>query len=87
MSSKRGLWRLTDARTDAKVVIAGHTYWRHRSTGLWWSKDSARHAGCAFKVYEIQSGKFVWIADANEYGDFIDSATKHKGPAGKFVVP
>lgn|SRR5487761_1537271 len=78
------LWQLTDAMTDRKIKLGGHTYWRHKTTRHWWTKDTARHANCAFKVYEMQGKKLVWIADANEYGDYIRK--KHKGPTGRIVT-
>lgn len=43
----------------------------------------AVHGGCAFKVYEMVGAKLIWIADADEYGDYIYN--KHKGPAGRIV--
>lgn len=86
MSSHRRPWQLTDAMSDQKRTIGGHTYWRHKSTGLWWSKDTAGHGGCVFKAYlEDRSGKLVWFRDADEYGDFISPQKKHKGPKGRTV--
>ncbi|MBN8627345.1 MAG: hypothetical protein J0M17_17850 [Planctomycetes bacterium] len=71
--------------SDKKVRIGGHSYWRHKTTGLWWSRDTARHGGSAFKVYvETASGRLDFYRDADEYGDFIFN--KHKGPIGKVVV-
>lgn len=73
--------------TDKKKTIGGHTYWRHKTTGLWWSKDTAQHGGTAFKVYrEDGSGSLVWISDADQYGDFISPLAKHKGPKGRTVT-
>lgn len=87
MSSPRGLWQLTHAMTDLKRLIGGHTYWRHRTTGFWWSRDTAGHGGCTFKVYiEDASGQLLWYRDADEFGDFISPQRKHKGPRGKQVT-
>lgn len=41
MAKQRRKWDLTDPMTDQKMTIGGHTYWRHKTTGLWWSKDTA----------------------------------------------
>lgn len=74
--------------SDKKVKRGGHTYWRHKTTGYWWSKDTAGHGESAFKVYkEDASGNLVWYRDADGYGDFIDPSAKHKGPAGKVIAP
>ena len=87
MSSARRTWQLTDAMTDRKRTVAGHTYWRHKSTGLWWSKDTAGHGGSAFKVYvEDAGGNLVWFRDADEFGDFISPQAEHKGPIGRSVT-
>jgi hypothetical protein len=87
MSSSRGLWQLTDAMTDKKRTVKGHTYWRHKTTGLWWSRDPAGHGGSAFKVYlEDANGNLVWFRDADQYGDFISPQAKHKGPKGRSVT-
>ena len=77
-------WQLTAPMTDAKVTKGKHTYWRHKTAGLWWSKDTAKHAKCAFKVYEMIGGKLKWIADADQSGDFIGK--KHKSNKGKTVT-
>ncbi len=73
-------WKLTDAMTDRKIKLPPHTYWRHTTTGLWWSSDTAKHAGCAFKVYKMVGRKLIWYKDADEYGDFIGK--KHKSAKG-----
>lgn len=71
--------------TDRQVTVGGHTYYRHRTTKLWWSPDTAGHGGCAFKVYKYRQGKLEWFRDADQYGDFISPQAKHKGPTGKTV--
>lgn len=82
-----GKWQLTHAMSDSTKLIGTRTYWRHKSTGLWWSKDTAGHGGCAFKVYtEDANGKLIHYRDADEFGDFISPAKKHKGPIGKQVT-
>jgi hypothetical protein len=77
-------WQLTAPMTDSKVTVNGHTYWRHKTTGHWWSNDTAKHAGCAFKVYEMIGGNLIWIADADTFGNYI--LKKHKSPKGKTVT-
>jgi hypothetical protein len=87
MASQRGLWQLTDAMSDKKVTRGGHTYYRHKTTGLWWSVDAAGHGGSAFKVFkEDANGTLVWYRDADQFGDFISPQAKHKGPTGKVIV-
>ena len=80
---ERKPWKLTPARSSATKIIGGRTYYRHDTTQLWWSRDTAGHAGSAFKVYEEHGDALVWIRDATIYGDFIDPEKKHKGPQGK----
>jgi RHS repeat-associated protein len=83
---QRGLWDLTREMSDAVRNIGGRMYYRHATTGLWWSRDTAGHGGSAFKVFtEGPGGKLNWFRDADEFGDFIDPAAKHKGPKGKTV--
>lgn len=36
-----------------------------------------------FKVYEQIGKQLVWIADADEFGDYIYN--KHKGPTGTVI--
>jgi len=73
--------------TDNKIVIGKRTYWRHKTTLLWWSVDTAGHGGTAFKVYkEDGSGNLVWFRDADQYGGFINPQVKHKGKKGKYIT-
>lgn len=81
----RALWQITPEGTSKTKVIGGRVYSQHKSTGLWWSKDTAGHGGSAFKVYKEKNGKLEWYRDADEYGDFISPQKKHKGPIGKTV--
>jgi RHS repeat-associated protein len=86
LTEERGLWDLTAEMTDLKRTLGSHTYWRHKTTGLWWSRDTAGHGGVAFKVMaEGAGGVLNWFRDADKYGDFIDPNKKHKGPVGKRV--
>jgi hypothetical protein len=73
--------------SDKKITRGNHTYYRHKTTGLWWSLDTAGHGGSAFKVFtEDANGNLVWYRDADQFGDFISPKTKHKGPVGKVIV-
>ena len=86
LTKERGLWLLTEALSNAKRTIQGNTYWRHISTGYWWSRDFAGHGGSAFKVFEEGAGgELQWYRDATKFGDFINPDKKHKGPTGKRV--
>ncbi len=84
-SWSRGLWDLTDQMSDRKRTIGGRTYYRHKTTKLWWSRDTAGHGGSAFKVFKESNGKLYWIRDADEYGDFISPQAKHKSPHGTVI--
>lgn len=79
--AERGFWEATAERTSAR---ANHkrfgTFFQHDSTGLWWSRDRAGHGGSVWKVFSEGPRGLNWIADADEFGDFI--VGKHKGPTG-----
>jgi RHS repeat-associated protein len=88
----RDFWVLTSEGTSKTKVIEGRTYSQHKSTGLWWSKDTAGHGisgdsgGSAFKIFkEGKGGNLEWYRDADKFGDFIDPNKKHKGPKGKKI--
>jgi hypothetical protein len=55
----------------------------HASTGLYWSKDAAGHGGSVWKVYREGSDGLHWVADADQYGDFI--VVKHKSDIGVLI--
>jgi hypothetical protein len=79
----RGLWQVTKEGTDKVVSWGSRKIYRHESTGLWWSKDTAGHGGSAWKVFREESGGLKWFKDADQFGDFITG--KHKGPVGEFI--
>ena len=80
----RGLWEITKAGTDKVLKHRSFgTFSRHKSTGLWWSKDRAGHGQSKWKVYRETSKGLEHVADADEYGDFI--LNKHKGSVGEFI--
>jgi len=79
----RGLWKITKEGTDRAVQWGSRTISRHESTGLWWSKDTARHGGSTWKVFKEERDGLRHFRDADEYGDFI--VGKHKGPVGEFI--
>lgn len=84
MAYSRGLWEITKQGTDRVGVHKRFgTFSRHKSTGLWWSKDQAGHGGSAWKVYDETPHGLKWKADADEFGDFI--VGKHKGPTGELI--
>jgi hypothetical protein len=49
-------------------------------TGLYWSRDTEGHGGSAYKVFEKRGNELRWVADADEYGNYIPN--KYKGPTG-----
>lgn len=80
----RGLWEGAGPGTGSSLRAGRFgTFSEHESTGLWWSRDNAGHGGSAWKVFEARSDGLHWIADADEFGDFIPG--KHKGPTGLFI--
>jgi hypothetical protein len=86
MSSQRNPWQLTHANSDLQINVGGRMYYRHKTTGLWWSRDTAGHGGSAFKVYrEDATGNLAWFRDADQYGDFISPLRKHKGSVGRVI--
>ena len=58
-------------------------FYKSKSDGLWWSRDQAGHGGSAWKVFQETGEGLSWIADADEYGDFI--VGKYKGETGTFI--
>jgi len=77
----RKKWNITPSE---KKTVGGRTYLKDGNTGYWWSRDTAGHGGSVWKVYEEGPGSsFRWIADADEYGDYI--VNKWKSPAGMTV--
>ena len=80
----RALWKVT--RENSSRVVQNDkfgSFYKSKSDGRWWVKDNAGHGGVVWKVYEETSKGLEWVADADEYGDFIDN--KHKGPIGDFI--
>lgn len=80
----RKLWAITEGGTDAAAFSERFgSFYRHESTGLWWSKDTAGHGESVWKVFKETKRGLEWMADANKYGDFI--VGKYKGPTGRFI--
>lgn len=79
-------WALTREGASAARRHDGFgTFYKSSSDGTWWVRDTAGHGGSAFKVYEETATGLRWRADADAFGDFIDSAAKHKGQTGRFI--
>ena len=80
----KGLWQITKEGTDK---LAQHGTFgkisRHKTTQQWWSRDTATHGGSVWKVFKETNKGLEWIADADQYGDFV--VGKHKGPSGVFI--
>ncbi|MEV5000148.1 Kelch repeat-containing protein [Nocardioides sp. LML1-1-1.1] len=79
----RRIWQITDARSLDTKVVGTHKYSK-QADGTWWSRDTAGHAS-AWKVYKEVPGGLEWYRDADQYGNYIDPALKHKSNAGKSV--
>ncbi|AIL66128.2 hypothetical protein NOVO_09070 [Rickettsiales bacterium Ac37b] len=50
---------------------------------IWWSKDTAKHGGSEWKVFESGRGGLKWYKDADKYGNYIEG--KHKSDTGFFI--
>jgi len=53
------------------------------SNGYWWAKDTTGHGGSAYKVFEKKGKELHWVADADEYGNWITD--KHKSQTGMVI--
>ncbi len=80
----RGLWRLTEQGASR---IVRHPkfgkFYKSISDGTWWVVDRAKHGGSAFKVFKEEGGRLKWIADADEFGNYIEN--KHKSAVGLII--
>ncbi|MEI2676041.1 MAG: RHS repeat-associated core domain-containing protein [Chitinophagaceae bacterium] len=82
--SGRGLWVLTkEGASSIKNHKTFGTFYKSSSDDLWWAVDNAGHGGSKFKVYKQTNKGLEWVADADEFGDFIPN--KHKGSTGTFI--
>lgn len=80
----RKLWTITPHGTKAALQTrSGRKYYQSKADDTWWSKDTAGHGGSAWKVFEQRSDGLHWMADADEYGNYI--VNKHKGDVGMFI--
>ena len=81
---ERKKWEITKEGTDeSRVSDRFGRFDKSKSDGRWWSRDQAGHGGSKWKVFKEESDGLHWIADADEFGDFIPA--KHKGPTGTFI--
>jgi hypothetical protein len=78
-------WRKWEIKNyDKAVEHSKHgKIYRDPETGLWWSKDTAKHGGSAWKVYKWSKDGLKWYKDADQYGNYI--VGKHKSEVGKFI--
>jgi hypothetical protein len=86
-AEKRKDWKRWELTDEAASRTATHTkygkFYKSKSDGLWWSTDIDKHGGSQFKVFEESPKGLEWIADADEYGTFIEG--KHKGKSGASI--
>jgi hypothetical protein len=83
----RKVWTLTKENAVAIKVEKGKLhvrYYKSKSDGTWWSPCKGKSHKDNFKVYKETSQGLEWIADADEYGQYIPN--KHKGPKGKNIL-
>jgi hypothetical protein len=77
-------WAGDGNSTEAVAVhLKFGTFWKHETTGLWWSRDRSRHGGSKWKVFTEGADGLHWFKDADDFGDFI--VGKHKSELGKFI--
>ncbi|MFB5759848.1 RHS repeat-associated core domain-containing protein [Paenibacillus medicaginis] len=79
-----------DIKTNAKAKVNYNfngqkvtAYQDNTKKGYWWAKDTIGHGGSAFKVFEKRGNELHWVADADEYGNFITG--KHKSQTGTVI--
>jgi len=79
------IWQITLEGTDRVMMHQQKfgKFYRSISDKLWWSKDLAGHGNSKWKVFKETSAGLEWIADADEFGNFI--LGKHKGDIGTFI--
>ena len=82
--AERGLWKITEERTERVVRSDFGKIYQSKSDGLWWARDAAGHGGSEWKVFRETSKGLEWYRDADKYGNFI--VGKHKGDVGKFIT-
>jgi len=83
-ASQRRPWEITQGGTAARAYSSRFgNFYKSASDGLWWSKDLAGHGGSVWKVFKETPQGLDWIADADQYGDFI--VGKWKGGVGRFI--
>ncbi|SDZ27230.1 intein C-terminal splicing region [Thermoactinomyces sp. DSM 45892] len=76
-----------DIKTDANAKVSYNfhgqkvtAYQDNTAKSYWWAKDTTGHGGSAFKVFDKKRSELHWVADADEYGNFISN--KHKSDTG-----
>jgi hypothetical protein len=73
------------------VISEGRRYYHRdfhmiiecRVARFFYSKDTTRHGGSAFKGFTMRADGLHWDADLDEHGIVIEG--KHKGPTGLFI--
>ncbi len=78
----RKKWEMLEKNIEeTRIHSRSHyRYYKNKVDKLWWSKDATAHGGSQWKVYRETGTTLEWVADADEFGDFI--VGKHKGPTG-----
>ena len=80
-TATKKIWQISRFDKVARHPKHGKLF-RDPNTKLWWSKDTAKHGGSTWKVFEKEARGLRWIEDADEYGNYMN---KHKGDIGKFI--
>lgn len=77
-----------DTKSNAKAELTYNFHGQkvkayQDSNGYWWAKDTTGHGGSAYKVFEKKGKELHWVADADEYGNWITD--KHKSQTGMVI--
>nr|WP_279279298.1 RHS repeat-associated core domain-containing protein [Sporotomaculum syntrophicum] len=76
----------TNAKAEASYNFNGQkvrAYQDNTKEGYWWAKDTTGHGGSTYKVFKKKGNELHWVADADEYGNFI--VNKHKSSTGTII--
>lgn len=80
---KKEKWTPRGHTAESRVSRRFGRFDKSKHDGSWWSRDIDSHGGSVWKVFKEENDGLHWIADADEFGDFI--VGKHKGPTGQFI--
>jgi RHS repeat-associated protein len=83
MKNSTTLWEIKTGasnKIDYNINNSKVSAYQDPKTELYWARDTEGHGGSAYKVFRKVSGELRWVADADEYGNYMPK--KHKGSIG-----